>query len=1618
MDSTKLSVPLKGLQTDLAPQNLSEDQYSYALNATYEDFNGDGFPTLQNEKSNILTVAFDEGYKVIGQIYIVEQDRAIYLLVNNKQKTSRIVEILNINSVYEDHNNTALISFNDCVDCEYEKNIPLDTLAYSIKARTVIEAPCLNFNENYPVDLEYKLTDCTLELYFVDKFNPDRYAYFDYDSDSVDRPLKLQQKFYEILGYEDDECKQPIYSDRVDCEKLKIQPDILRPQTSLAEVDSGGSLRAGVYQFLAGYASATGEVLSSYYGITNIIPIKTLNRTFETNYITDRSITLEITGLSTDTVYQYYNLVVAETIDNFTEYKLVGTFPVTQNKYTYTGNDTAIKLTENDILQKYPYYRNSKSITKANNYLFRANLEEYTKPNLQRIAKYIDVYWETVQMPEGKYREPEMVNKYRSFMRDEVYALALIPEGSNGEDMAAIHLPGRKPRTYDTEIIGNADVMSELACNTPKRDRRWQVYNTATILETPHNEYDGCNYLPWEWGEFSYWESTELYPNNPLIWGDLCGKPIRHHKFPDSTITHIHDGLNGINGYGENNMIYPIGIRVDHKSVVYALQVAYEEGLISLEEKNRIKSYRVVRANRVGNKSVIAKGLLYDVWSYKKKNQKYYYPNYPYNDMSSDIFLASNDYYKGLKTPKEQLFTNEGRYTFHSPDTHFVEPSIGTELKLETTEYGFSRGFFNEAEGQAKHKLLSRDIHQLALAFALIIADAAVDTKNDGTVLNATLTGLKVGATVGSAFPGWGTVIGIVAGTIVGLFAGLFKKNAQKGLKSLMASLTKMAYAMTTYQNLIELFKSFVPFHNYTIQYNSIGKYNNYVPVFNDGNKVRAITEWNYLKPEVNSLSDGNKSILFNNFKRESSVYIKTDNVLPPTPKEDLSRVRVETAGCVLNSDIDAPIASYYASIKNNRLNQYGNIFNIQYLETNGTSYYLDKPQTVTVFGGDIFINRFALKRKHAFFIADTFKLPNETDWYYSDYVNAAYPRYYFNTQGHNDLYIGSFLQLYSMKDAFLANKKFNLDIRGFIGDAQIPNSTLDCLHDGRFNLTDLTKITTKGWIYLYSYGIPYFLVESDVNVDYRHAQDNTLNDFYPNQTDLTYWLQPKQETQPIDQDNTFHYNKTYSKQIKESFIYTNDAAFEPSRICKVSYPNRVIYSQQSSNIDNSSYRDNWLTFKANSLYNFPLTDGRLVSVEGIENDKILVRFENTTKVFNAYNTLQTNADTIQVDTGGMFQSKPQEYAHTTLGYAGSQHRAILHTEYGHIMTDAKRGQVINISGEGLDEISKNGMKNWFKENLPFKIVKDFPELDEELDNTYKGIGITMAFDKRFNRFFLTKLDYRLKDKRVKYNKDEKYFYIDTGTEQKVTLSDSNLFDNASWTLSYNFHTKSWVSYHSYLPNYYMDGISFFLSGVNNNSNGIGKSSLWSHNVTNKSYQTYYGKLHPFIIELVRKFSIEKNILNNINYNADVIRYHNQYDKYYNTDIIPFNRAVIYNNNQTTGLLEFEKKNYYDLSAFLNYPKIETNKSTIEITNKEGDWKFNNFYDVAKSKSNNIPLFLSNSANSYSRINYNAVDYNKPDLDKNRLRGDWFRFRLINDTEADYKIIMKYLINKSNISAS
>jgi len=1983
---SNISVPIKGMNTDVHPSNLTEQGYDHSLNSVVEEFSGNGFPILQNESSTLKCANFPSGYKVIGTANIIEQNRKVLFLVNPDTGFSQIGEILGRldcgDSLVDYDKELGFCS--DCGDGYSPERSPLENQNPTpcCEYISIATQTCFNFDFSHPIRPQYRIEDCGLSIYFADNFNYDRYIEFDYVDDDPSKHLVVRNKFKVITGYTPD-CEAPIYGSQIDCNKLRIDPVATVPNIDLVDIVGGGSLKAGDYQFLFAYSDKDGNTRTPYLNVTNPIPIFTREVTFDTDYVTDRAIVFNVTGIEANSPYEYFNIAVVKTINNTSSFEYVGTYTINTIRIMYTGNEKSLKdLSAQEIFASKTYYTKSKGTATSNNFLFFYGLEETKKLNVQRIANNVKLYWQTTQVPETAYRDMRNAHLYRGYMRDEVYPLGFVLVYDNDEESTVGLIPNREATEAERVIITNDDAIIEDSCDTcgssdsadqvhagslntatftpsgsgptlvldnsqqdnpcvytpysdsltpnviipittppvvnagpdqtinydgivnfqgtethngtatilwkqisgPKQitianptslytyfggyiagtyvfqlvvsdsqgnvigdtvqfninipvnqapiadpgpdklvtlpqttsylnaggssddrniasylwtqdsgpntatidnsiipytavsglvagtyvfrlrvtddkdcyteattkiyvennpcdsvpdpvnllfpvngsvtssfatvildwddapcatsydiylavnsftyslvgnaltstytltgldpntiynwyvvpknaagpavgasayyrtfvtptessvsgcDRqKWEVYNTASVTASPHQPYVDCEETCWEYGEFAYWESTEKYPNNPEIWGDLCNQPIRFHKFPDSLVTHIHDRLNASVDNTKNNMIYPIGIKVDHDSVRAAIDTAVTEGVITLEDKNRIKGYKIVRGNRFGNKSVIAKGLLFDVNQYRRKrgssyfdNEVIYFPNYPYNDLRSNPFVT-DDFrnYDEHNTEKgsDLPFIFSKRYTFHSPDTHFSEPFVGTKLKLETAEYGTSEGYFTVSKRQAKQKFLSNTSYTIAFGLGIVAALTKTEEKEitEYTVKGSVVSGMGIASGIFGPFLPYQTGTGSaivpesVLNTIINpqkaasinaatevttrtvggrdkdwsnpVYLATRKPLLLPLLPILLANLISGFLSTVLYESgiVLDLIKSLTPYRDWCIQYNSVGKYNSYKPVPNSGNKIRSINSWRYLKGEnslVPEVSDSDPTQFVNtkvnNWHREDSLYLRyagTDfpNAGSFSGVQDNSRFTFEdgAVGKTLDKHVIKNISSYYASLKNYRPDQYGNVYNIDWISTGSQVFNMTASNSVckTVFGGDTFINRFALKIKVPYFLADTFEMGNGTDFDFSAFPNLGVPRHYYNsTTGIASEFdsIGDVLSLVTPEG-----------IGNFLGR---PKSIRDGATSKFFY--------QNGYIYLYSYGIPNFLVESDVNVDFRYAENLTDKAFYPVQSDLDFWLQ--QENVQIREPNYYFYNNTYSKQNKEHSYLVYPASFEPGRSCRVSHPNGIIYSNGA----------NWLQYKPNDFFPVPLINGRLTGLDGIENDKVLIRCENTFQVFNAYITIPTNTQSIQVGTGGMFASKPQEYAKTTLGHGGSQHSAILNTEFGHVWVDAKRGEVLNLSGGGLDEISKYGMKNWFKENLPFHIAKDFPQiLPEDLDNNFKNIGITMAFDKRFSRILITKLDYKLLDKAVTYDSEEKIF---KKGDEVVSLTNNKYFCNKSWTVSFSFLTKAWTSFHSYKPNYYIDSIDHFSSGLNSDG------SLWDHNLTNKSYQVFYGKVYPWTIQTISKYDTSKSHLNSVEYSMDAIRYHNEYDSFYNNQVT-FNKAVVSNQSQSSGLLELEYNTKQNLNFLSTYPRTNAQSTTIRVTNSDGVWRFNQFYDLAASRSNNLPLWLNNCSNTEKTPNPMAINYQTPDLNKKRIRGEWNKVMLINDVHTNYKMIFKWLQNNA-----
>jgi hypothetical protein len=373
-----------------------------------------------------------------------------------------------------------------------------------------------------------------------------------------------------------------------------------------------------------------------------------------------------------------------------------------------------------------------------------------------------------------------------------------------------------------------------------------------------------------------------------------------------------------------------------------------------------------------------------------------------------------------------------------------------------------------------------------------------------------------------------------------------------------------------------------------------------------------------------------------------------------------------------------------------------------------------------------------------------------------------------------------------------------------------------------------------NGYFYLFAYGIPNFYCESSYNTDLRQAFNNKEGDFWPHvSTGIPDdWVQENYVS--IAFDNTYNYNVTFSKQNKEN-TFTHLPADWKKDFCFTYYPFRTIYSD-SQNIDSDNRVNSWLTYRAISYFDFPQNYGNLISLDGIQNKAILARFENKSLLYNTLLTIDTsNPQAAYLGNPTLFRSSPPiDFAETDLGYVGSQNKFLLKIPQGQITVDAKRGQVFLLTGEGAKDLTSfsSGMNNFFTNHLAFEILRYFPSRDVmvdgelvtipgvDVDNNFTGIGLHGVYDNRYERIIITKLDYIPIDPNIKYDYLTKEFYVEENINNAVfrtvvSLQDSEYFCNKSWSVSYNFNTQSWISFHSYIPNFYIGENNFFYSGLN-----------------------------------------------------------------------------------------------------------------------------------------------------------------------------------------------------------
>lgn len=197
---------------------------------------------------------------------------------------------------------------------------------------------------------------------------------------------------------------------------------------------------------------------------------------------------------------------------------------------------------------------------------------------------------------------------------------------------------------------------------------------------------------------------------------------------------------------------------------------------------------------------------------------------------------------------------------------------------------------------------------------------------------------------------------------------------------------------------------------------------------------------------------------------------------------------------------------------------------------------------------------------------------------------------------------------------------------------------------------------------------------------------------------------------------------------------------------------------------------------------------------------------------------------------------------------------------------------------------------------------------------------------------------------------------------------------------------------------------------------------LWRHLTDVVNYNYFYGNIEPYIIEYPFAYPYYDEILQSVKDYTKAYKYLNSLDGVFNdNDKIEvdgewFNKAVLYNGQQSTGVLELVSKPINNLKEYLKYPSYNIDSKTITYTKSDNFYQYNTFWSLVKNKS--IPLFLTSceSLSIDKVVNQANMDYGKRSFKKEPLRAKDLKVRHILDNSSAVHLVSQFIFTESQIS--
>jgi len=197
--------------------------------------------------------------------------------------------------------------------------------------------------------------------------------------------------------------------------------------------------------------------------------------------------------------------------------------------------------------------------------------------------------------------------------------------------------------------------------------------------------------------------------------------------------------------------------------------------------------------------------------------------------------------------------------------------------------------------------------------------------------------------------------------------------------------------------------------------------------------------------------------------------------------------------------------------------------------------------------------------------------------------------------------------------------------------------------------------------------------------------------------------------------------------------------------------------------------------------------------------------------------------------------------------------------------------------------------------------------------------------------------------------------------------------------------------------------------------------NIWVHLKSVTIYNKYYDNIEPYVIEYPFSYQSYDEILQNVKDYTRAITYLPSTTGVYNENAAIevngyFNKAILYNGQQCSGLLLLVPKPLRNLQQYLTYPIYNIDSKTISYAKSDGFYQYNTFWGLVKDKT--VPLFNTTceSLSIDKVLNQANMDYGKRSYKKEPLRAKFLKVRHILDNKSDLHLVSGFIVTPAEIS--